>query len=117
YLYEADGGADWMARHFFTGGMMPSDDWLLQFQDDLTAEEHWTLPGTHYQRTAEAWLANLDAARETLAGVAPPPADAAGRQRWLTRWRIFFMACAEMFGYRDGREWLISHYRFKRRIQ
>lgn len=115
YLFEARDSADWMARHFFTGGMMPSDGWLLQFQDDLVADGHWTFGGEHYQRTAEAWLRNMDAHRAELDPILAAVYGPGEAERWRSRWRVFFMACAEMFGYGGGREWGVSHYRFRKR--
>jgi cyclopropane-fatty-acyl-phospholipid synthase len=112
YPFDTDGDNDWMARHFFTGGLMPSADTLMWFQRDLKIEEQWRIDGTHYQRTANHWLANQDArSKEILAvlGTAYGPERA---QLWHQRWRMFWMACAELFGYRDGSEWLIGHYRF-----
>lgn len=115
YAFEPRGAADWMARHFFTGGLMPSDDLLLHVRGDLTVERHWRLDGTHYQRTAEAWLNNLDRHATAVDAVLAAEYGAADAKRWRERWRVFFMACAEMFGCRAGQEWIVSHYRFARR--
>ncbi len=113
YPFETAGPDDWMGRHFFTGGLMPSADTLLHFQQQLAIEERWLLPGTHYQRTANHWLANQDANRseimKVLAGAYGGPAQAA---LWNQRWRMFWMSCAELFGFRGGSEWLVAHYRF-----
>lgn len=100
----------WMAERFFTGGLMPSDDLLLHFQRHLCVLDRWYLDGTHYQKTCEAWLERLDAGRErALAALAGAAADADPLQL-LTEFRLFFMTCAEAFGYNQGREWGISHY-------
>jgi cyclopropane-fatty-acyl-phospholipid synthase len=104
YPFEDRGGSDWMARAFFTGGLMPSVALFRSFQDDLRIAEQWQLVGTHYQRTSEAWYANLMANRSELERLV----GKAGFQRW----RVFFLACAELFGYAGGREWLVAHYRF-----
>lgn len=117
YTFEDAGRADWMARHFFTGGMMPSAGLFFHLQDDLEVEAHWNLAGTHYERTANAWLDNLDARRDEVDRALAAAYGAAAAPVWRARWRVFFMACAEMFGYRDGREWLVSHYRFRRRVR
>ncbi|MBU6198326.1 MAG: class I SAM-dependent methyltransferase [Xanthomonadaceae bacterium] len=111
YPFETDGDDNWMGRHFFTGGLMPSADTLLWFQRDLTIEQQWRLSGTHYARTANAWLANQDKNRATVLEVLE---QAYGEQArvWHQRWRMFWMACAELFGYRGGNEWLVAHYRF-----
>jgi cyclopropane-fatty-acyl-phospholipid synthase len=115
YAFVDTGESDWMSRHFFTGGMMPSDDLATRFQDDLRLLQRWRWDGRHYEKTANAWLANLDAQREQLlpllAATYGPPQAAL----WLQRWRMFFMACAELFGYRDGQEWWVGHYLFERR--
>ena len=113
YPFETQGEDNWMGRHFFTGGMMPSADLLLFFQDHLHLQERWLLDGTHYQRTANHWLARHDANREAVMGVLREAyGDAAAL--WNQRWRMFWMACAELFGYRNGQEWLVAHYRFQR---
>jgi cyclopropane-fatty-acyl-phospholipid synthase len=110
YPYEVRGAGDWMAQHFFTGGMMPSDDLLRHFDRHMHVAEQWRVSGTHYHKTAEAWLAKMDANKARLMlllGEIYGPAEA---KKWWSRWRIFFMACAELWGYRGGTEWLVSHY-------
>ncbi len=103
---------DWMSRHFFSGGIMPSAGLPLHFQDHLSLQRQWAWSGNHYARTANAWLANLD---ERRARVRPILAQVYGLDQadiWLQRWRIFFMACAELWGFDEGREWFVSHYLF-----
>ena len=98
-----------MARYFFTGGQMPADTQLLHFQDHFQVESHWRVSGRHYQRTAEAWLQNLDSQRDEIVAILREPyGERAARMTNL--WRVFFMACAELWGFDRGREWLVSHY-------
>jgi cyclopropane-fatty-acyl-phospholipid synthase len=104
YPFDDNGASDWMARAFFTGGLMPSVGLFRSFQDDLRIADEWQLPGTHYAATAEAWHANLVAGRAAVERILD--------SKQFQRWRVFFLACAELFGYRDGREWLVAHYRF-----
>lgn len=116
YPFEDSGKSDdWMARHFFTGGIMPSDDLLLRFQEDLRCEGHWRLNGTHYSRTLEAWLERHDAQRPAIEaifrGVYGSPEAA---RIWFHRWRLFYLACSELFAFQGGTEWQVSHYRFTR---
>ena len=111
HLFEARDEGNWMGRHFFTGGLMPAADTLLWFQDALRIDDRWLLDGTHYQRTANHWLREQDSRRdEVMAILRKAYGDAA--PLWYQRWRMFWMACAELFGYRDGTEWLVGHYRF-----
>ena len=114
YFFQTDGSDNWMGRYFFTGGVMPSSDLPGYFKEDLGIESQWWWGGQHYQKTAEAWLCNMDEHEDNIIKLF---AQVYGKQdagRWLHRWRIFFMACAELFGYRDGNEWGVSHYLFQK---
>lgn len=114
YEFVDEGPEDWMGRHFFSGGIMPSNELPLRFQDHLKFLERWTWDGTHYEKTANAWLARIDEARDDVAPILSATYGAHAAEQWLQRWRIFFMACAELFGLRNGQEWWVSHYLFER---
>ena len=116
YPFEVRDSSDWMAKHFFTGGLMPSDDLLLYFQDDFSIRDHYRVSGVHYQRTSEDWLLNLDRNREQALRIFKKAYGERDALKWLVRWRIFYMACAELFGYAHGQEWMVSHYLFTRRM-
>ena len=117
YPFETDGAGNWMGRHFFSGGMMPSHDLIQHFNADLMVEKDWQIDGRHYQKTAEAWLQNLDSHRDSILQIFGEVYGTNRADIWLQRWRIFFMACAELWGYREGREWQISHYRLRQNIR
>lgn len=110
YPFETDGAANWMGRHFFTGGIMPSSDLLKQFDRAMTVTRQYSWSGRHYQRTAEAWLANLDARRNEVLRILATVYGAAQARRWLYRWRMFFLAVSELFGYGGGDEWHVAQY-------
>jgi cyclopropane-fatty-acyl-phospholipid synthase len=114
FAYHFDGSdpSDWITRYFFSGGTMPSDHLLLYFQDHLRIDAHWRVSGTHYQRTSEAWLAAMD---ENITAIRPILASTYGEHnvaKWKAYWRVFFLSCAELWGFRGGSEWIVSHYRF-----
>ncbi len=113
YLFETEGAANWMGRHFFTGGMMPSENLFSHFADDLAIQRQWRVSGLHYWQTCEAWLKNLDQNREPILARFRQDMPARDARRNLQRWRMFFMACAELFRYRGGDEWFVGHYLFQ----
>jgi len=115
FEFRDDDPSDWIGRYFFTGGLMPSDDLLAHFQDDLVMVDHWRLDGTHYERTLREWLARLDAHR---AAVEPILARTYGPDqvtRWFVRWRLFLLVSAELWGWRGGHEFCVSHHLFAKR--
>lgn len=114
YHFVSRGPGDWMSRHFFTGGQMPSHDLLMQFQDDLKLVSDWKVSGTHYQRTAEHWLQNMDAHREKILPIFRETYGTEQATKWWAYWRVFYLSCAELWGYRGGQEWLVSHYLFRK---
>jgi len=114
YEFIDNGPGDWMSRHFFSGGIMPSDELPLRFQEHLRLLQRWRWDGRHYEKTANAWLANMDRRKALIWPILERTYGPGEAARWWTRWRIFFMACAELFGYEQGQQWWVSHYLFER---
>jgi len=112
YLFEQEGEDDWMGRYFFSGGTMPSHDLLPAVSAAFRAEETWQINGLHYSRTLEDWLKKLDANRDAARAICAQTYGGGEAGVWLQRWRMFMMACSELFAYRGGTEWGVSHYRF-----
>jgi cyclopropane-fatty-acyl-phospholipid synthase len=115
YTYDGDGDDNWMGKYFFSGGVMPSYKLLFYFQHHLMVERHWHVNGMHYSKTAEAWLEKLDQNRKQILHIMQDIYGPKDAERWLQRWRIFFMACAELWGYRNGQEWMVAHYLLSKR--
>lgn len=112
YPFETEGSSNWMGRYFFTGGIMPGESLFSHYDDDLEIAKQWQWNGQNYEQTSNHWLENLDRNREQALQVL---GNVYGRQqarRWLNRWRVFFMACAELFGADDGEQWFVAHYLF-----
>jgi cyclopropane-fatty-acyl-phospholipid synthase len=114
YLFEVQDDDDWMSKFFFSGGMMPSADLPLFFQDKLTIQHQWLWSGTHYEKTANAWLVNLDNNKNKVKAIFKNTYGSLNVNLWVQRWRIFFMACAELWGFDNGQEWIVAHYLFKK---
>jgi cyclopropane-fatty-acyl-phospholipid synthase len=113
YKFEVQDETDWMSKYFFTGGIMPSDHLLLYFQKELKIEQHWRVSGVHYEKTSNAWLQNMDSHKQQIMEIMN---QVYGKDalKWWSYWRIFFMSCAELWGYKQGKEWMVSHYLFQK---
>ena len=113
YFFEDGGEDDWMAHYFFTGGMMPSVDLFSRWCSPLQLSRQWRLGGLEYERTARAWLTNLDAGREDVEHALARSNPRVPGRLAAERWRLFFLSCAELFGYHGGDEWFVTQYRFE----
>lgn len=114
YFFSTEGSDNWMGRYFFTGGLMPSEDLLLKFQKNISLDNQWRWNGCHYKLTSNAWLKNMDREKINILPILEKVYGRNERNIWFQRWRIFFMACAELFGYNSGNQWLVAHYLFKK---
>jgi cyclopropane-fatty-acyl-phospholipid synthase len=117
YLFEADGESNWMGRHFFSGGMMPAEDYLVRCRGDFLPVNQWTWNGRHYARTCRAWLQRLDENRSRVVDVFRRTCPEHDPKLLMNRWRLFFMACEELFAWDRGREWVVQHSLFGSRTE
>jgi cyclopropane-fatty-acyl-phospholipid synthase len=114
YLFEVKDESDWTSKYFFTGGIMPSDDLMFYFNDDLTVEKHWHVSGSHYSKTSEAWLKNMDSHKVEIMPLFEETYGKDQARKWWVYWRLFYLACAELWSYNHGNEWIVSHYLFRK---
>lgn len=117
YEFETEGATNWLGRQFFTGGIMPSADLLPAYDAGVSLRRQWSWSGVHYQRTANAWLENTDRRRDAVLRILAEAYGADEARMWVERWRMFYMACAELWGYDEGKEWQVAHYLFDRAPQ
>jgi cyclopropane-fatty-acyl-phospholipid synthase len=115
YKFEVLDDSDWMSKYFFTGGIMPSDDLLLYFNDHLSIQKHWHVSGIHYSKTSEAWLSNMDKHKKEIMPLFDTTYGKDQALKWWVYWRIFYMSCAELWAYKNGEEWMVSHYLFNKK--
>jgi cyclopropane-fatty-acyl-phospholipid synthase len=115
YKFEVVDDSDWMSKYFFTGGIMPSDHLLLYFDTHFNIEQHWRVSGMHYSKTSEAWLQNMDKHKTEIMPLFEQTYGKEGALKWWVYWRIFYMSCAELWGYNSGEEWIVSHYLFRKK--
>lgn len=116
YKFEVKDETDWMSKYFFTGGIMPSNHLLTYFNDDLTIAQLWVVNGMHYSKTSEAWLSNMDQHEKEIMPIFEKTYGKDEAVKWWVYWRLFYIACAELFGYRNGNEWMVCHYLFKKNV-
>ena len=114
YKYEVIDETDWMSKYFFTGGIMPSNHLFFYFNDDLKVAKHWVVNGTNYGKTSEAWLSNMDKHKVEIMPILENTYGKENAVKWWVYWRLFYMACAELFNYNKGNEWMVCHYLFEK---
>lgn len=110
YFFETDGEDNWMGKYFFSGGQMPARDLFDLFDQDLKVESKWDWNGTHYQKTLEAWLHKMDQNEDKVKGLFEQAYGKEQAEVWINRWRVFYIACSELFGFNNGEEWAVTHY-------
>jgi cyclopropane-fatty-acyl-phospholipid synthase len=110
YFFEVKDDMDWMSKYFFTGGMMPSDHYLYYWNEDLQVKKHWRVSGMHYSKTSEDWLKNMDKNKSKIIPLFEKTYGKENVKQWWAYWRVFYLACAELWGYKNGEEWFVSHY-------
>lgn len=110
YKFDVVDETDWMSRYFFSGGIMPSEHLLYYFQNSLYVKKHWRVNGSHYGKTARAWLENMDDNKEKIIDIFEKHYPKGEAKKWFSYWRIFFMSCEELWNYKDGNEWFVGHY-------
>ena len=115
YKYEVIDESDWMSKYFFTGGIMPSNHLFFYFNDDLKVTKHWVVNGTNYAKTSEAWLSNMDKHEQEIMPILEKTYGKADAVKWWVYWRLFYLACAELFNYNNGNEWMVCHYLFEKK--
>jgi cyclopropane-fatty-acyl-phospholipid synthase len=116
YKFDVVDETDWMSKYFFSGGIMPSEHLFYYFNKDLKVKEHWRVNGVHYAKTAKAWLVNMDANEPFIMNLFEKHYPAGEAKKWFNYWRIFFMSCEELWDYKKGREWFVSHYLFEKQV-
>ena len=114
YYFDRDQKNAWMAKYFFTGGMMPNHNLFKDLKSNLEYQKSWILSGEHYERTSNAWLDKMDQNKSKILSLFERSNGSSVAKRKFHFWRLFYIACAEIFGYDNGNEWVVSHHLFKK---
>lgn len=117
YKFEVVDDTDWMSKYFFSGGIMPSEHLLYYFKDDMQVDQHWRVSGTHYAKTARAWLENMDKNKDKILKIFSDHYPQGEAKKWFNYWRVFYMSCEELWNYKEGKEWFVGHYLLKKAIR
>lgn len=114
YKYEVQDDSDWMSKYFFSGGIMPGQHLFYYFQDDLKVIKHWNLSGRHYEKTARAWLEKMDSNKKPIMKIFEDHYGKEEAKKWWNYWRVFFMSCEQLWAFKNGNEWNVTHYLFEK---